>query len=138
MPPTTINIRKYKANNFNDCPSDCNSEFEQGYCTFSSKFALAPKCICHKGWTGKDCSDRDYCISHGCLNNSTCLNYPEMQSYLCKCSKGFSGRSCELVNPMFVTTKKSVTKAIKNICLAERCQNGGTYSFIYSSFQIVF
>jgi len=51
-----------------------------------------------------------------------------MQSYLCKCSDNFSGRLCE-INDQPTTAS---TKLVRNICLAEKCQNNGKCVMLFS------
>ena len=34
------------------------------------------------------------CEEEPCLNNGTCVVY--LRSYLCRCSKGYTGRTCEI------------------------------------------
>ncbi|CAF4469584.1 unnamed protein product [Rotaria socialis] len=49
--------------------------------------------ICKHGYFGADClSDVPACEEEPCLNNGTCVVY--LRSYLCRCSKGYSGRTC--------------------------------------------
>ncbi len=38
--------------------------------------------------------DVSACQDQPCMNNGTCVVY--LRSYLCRCEKGFSGRSCEI------------------------------------------
>ena len=118
--------------NFNiGCPSNCMYEAGHGFCTFASSTSKSPKCVCNNEWTGSDCAERNYCIENNCINNSTCLNYPEMQSYLCQCQSGYSGRLCELEEVTTTTTTRS--PFVKNICLAERCQNNGKCVMLFSN-----
>ncbi|CAF1070416.1 unnamed protein product [Adineta steineri] len=50
--------------------------------------------ICKYGYFGQDClSEVLACENQPCLNNGTCVVY--LRSYLCRCQKGFTGRSCE-------------------------------------------
>ncbi|CAF1240678.1 unnamed protein product [Rotaria sordida] len=51
--------------------------------------------ICKHGYFGQDClSDVRACEDQPCLNNGTCVVY--LRSYLCRCQKGYTGRSCEI------------------------------------------
>lgn len=37
--------------------------------------------------------DIDNCIGIDCLNDGSCLDFPEY--YICKCAQGFEGNHCE-------------------------------------------
>ncbi len=60
---------------FWQCPSNCLNNLGHGYCTLSTNGY--PKCVCQDQWSGIDCSQRNFCFKNSCLNNATCLNYPE-------------------------------------------------------------
>lgn len=60
---------------FWQCPNNCFYNLGHGFCALSN--SGYPHCMCHVGWTGIDCSQRNYCVDNDCTNNSTCVNYPE-------------------------------------------------------------
>ncbi|CAF1431582.1 unnamed protein product [Rotaria sp. Silwood1] len=61
--------------------------------------------ICKHGYFGQDClSDVRACEDQPCLNNGTCVVY--LRSYLCRCQKGYTGRSCEIGPAGRMTEKK--------------------------------
>jgi hypothetical protein len=93
-------------NQFLQCPSNCNFYLRRGFCKYSSKLKRA-YCSCNMGWSGVDCSTRDYCSNNLCENNSTCVNRPELKGYVCQCSAGFKGSKCEI---KMLNLKKSEQK----------------------------
>ena len=78
------------------CPSNCNYESGKGYCAYTATSVNRPVCICASEWTGADCARQNFCLDNNCTNNSTCVNYPRLNAYLCQCPSGFSGRLCEI------------------------------------------
>ena len=62
---------------FWQCQSNCFYSLGQGFCALSQ--SGFPHCVCHIGWTGMDCSQKNYCLENNCVNNSTCVNYSEMR-----------------------------------------------------------
>lgn len=60
---------------FWQCPSNCFYSSGHGFCALSQ--SGYPACVCHIGWTGIDCSQKNYCADNDCSNNSTCVNFPE-------------------------------------------------------------
>lgn len=76
------------------CKSNCNNNLGHGFCTMD---ALSnPKCVCNGDWTGQDCNQKNYCLYNRCTNNSTCINHPPSQSYICLCPSVYSGNYCEI------------------------------------------
>ena len=65
---------------------------------------------CNSNYTGKNCSQFNYCKSRPCLNGGKCLNSWTNSSYQCMCPEGFSGANCE-------------TQI--DYCSPNPCQNGG-------------
>lgn len=144
------------------CPSNCFYNFGRGYCTLSA--SGTPHCVCRLEWTGVDCSQKNYCLTHKCLHNSTCSNYPEMRSYLCICPQGYSGRYCEIstmapiISQNFPIAQKLTSHIEPNITIEKvpamsipiknpcedgqiKCQNNGTclmsFSHAYNKFGYV-
>lgn len=124
------------------CPSNCLKNLGHGVCTLSSYGY--PQCVCSKPWSGIDCSQRDLCTDNHCLNNSTCISYPEMNSYVCECPEGFTGRACEIrllkkfIQKDITITRQPLTTPdnnliFKNPCLNDKCHNNGTCMVAYST-----
>ena len=76
------------------CPSSCHNNLGHGFCTLDA--SSNPKCLCNGDWTGHDCNQKNYCLYNRCINNSTCVNYPASQSYVCLCPLTHSGNYCEI------------------------------------------
>ncbi|PFX16674.1 Neurogenic locus notch-like protein 2, partial [Stylophora pistillata] len=66
---------------------------------------------CPLGLTGdgKNCKDINYCVSHECRNNGSCVD--GISNYTCNCLDGFAGDRCEI--------------DIDN-CVNHTCANGGS------------
>jgi hypothetical protein len=62
---------------FWQCPSNCFYHLSRGFCALSA--SGYPHCVCHIGWAGIDCSQKNNCIDNECQNNSTCVNYSELK-----------------------------------------------------------
>jgi hypothetical protein len=94
-----------------ECPLKCNN---RGRCIPPSLSSSnkKPKCLCDKEFDGSDCSQINYCIHNLCQNNSTCLNYPDMRSYLCVCKGDFIGQLCHLRPKNQTKNKKK--RSLKN------------------------
>lgn len=60
---------------FWQCPSNCFHNLARGFCALSQ--SGYPHCVCQIGWTGIDCSQKNFCADNNCNNNSTCVNFPE-------------------------------------------------------------
>lgn len=60
---------------FWQCPSNCFYSLGRGFCALSQ--SGYPHCVCHIGWTGIDCSQKNFCAENDCNNNATCVNFPE-------------------------------------------------------------
>ena len=56
------------------CPNSC---FHNGVCFGAS-------CVCHRGWTGADCSQFHCNDIHNCSGNGQCVG-----PNVCKCLPGF-------------------------------------------------
>jgi hypothetical protein len=58
------------------------------------KIVLVVKSIREITYDWNLCLDVRACEDQPCLNNGTCVVY--LRSHLCRCQKGFTGRSCEI------------------------------------------
>ncbi|XP_067664322.1 uncharacterized protein [Haliotis asinina] len=66
-------------------------------------------CLCHKGYMGAACDQREPCYSSPCKNGGTCRRYDNKNGYKCTCRIGFTEPVCE-----------------RDPCISTPCQNGGT------------
>ncbi|CAF3647199.1 unnamed protein product [Rotaria sordida] len=85
-------------------------------------------CICHIGWTSKNCNRRfmkeSGCASRPCLHNSTCENLigtNQLSTYRCHCRIGYIGRNCEVA---------IVTSCERKPCIHGQCLKIDLYTEI--------
>ena len=111
-------------------------------------------CICQKNWTGPHCTEQiiPNCVNNMCRSGSTCISGTSLNSYICKCPFGHTGKFCEnrMADVDECTSKpclngglcllKSVgylcmcnlnyagtnCQYLMNHCTSKPCQNGGT------------
>ncbi|XP_062593761.1 neurogenic locus notch homolog protein 2-like [Saccostrea cucullata] len=70
--------------------STCNNH---GSCSEQDGRAV---CSCIPGYTGADCSFKDFCYNNLCQHESTCVN--GKRNYTCHCPKGLMGPYCKSVD----------------------------------------
>ncbi|CAF4495240.1 unnamed protein product [Rotaria socialis] len=88
----TVDFVLYCSKNYygDDCETFCSPNEQRYECDVNTGVK-----ICRHEYFGQDClSDVRACELRPCLNNGTCVVY--LESYLCQCPKGFTGRSCEI------------------------------------------
>ncbi|CAF0990390.1 unnamed protein product [Didymodactylos carnosus] len=104
----TVDFSLYCSENYYG--HDCNT-----YCIGNDRYTCdlqLGKKLCNKGYFGQDClSDLQACENNPCLHNGTCVVY--LRDYVCQCSDGFTGRSCEI--------KVQTTGCNSSSCIHGRC-----------------
>ncbi|RNA23122.1 Tetratricopeptide repeat 28 [Brachionus plicatilis] len=73
-----------------DCLANCSNN---GRCKIENGLA---RCVCRKFFMGKMCNlDMRKCASNPCLNNGTCIESFNLDSYKCDCGNLFYGENCQ-------------------------------------------
>ena len=79
------------------------------------------KCFCPPGFNGSLCEKvLDYCSGVQCLNNGTC--YSNDQSYVCVCTREYTGARCEQKRSQSSDACDSISCYNGGFCLDGQCQ----------------
>ncbi|XP_075163375.1 cubilin homolog [Haematobia irritans] len=65
-------------------------------------------CLCPTGYSGALCETSDGCHPNPCQNGGTCRPLPN-QAYKCSCSRGTTGKTCEILRSICGSIQKQST-----------------------------
>ncbi|RZC41757.1 crumbs [Asbolus verrucosus] len=85
------------------------------------------RCICARGYKGKDCSDKEFCELQKCPDGSVCKNLED--GYECIANATFDGKSAALQYRLVTSPNSTKTVSYDTLELTYRTRSWGTLLF---------